>query len=260
MRGSFFARLTFTLTTYLLMLQAWTGYIRGIDQPNWSLSVETFFYLVFPLLGVFLWKMRGNYVWMSAAIVWITGQLVILFAPQGINMRYNPIPHAFTFALGILLAKWQCLQQERQRHPRKNSGVIAMVLLLSFSIFAATVYWEPSIPLLNLNAGLLSPVFCAILWACSGNQSFPARLLSAKWLVVLGEASFGLYLIHIPVSHLFELLHWQHSRALYPVYLATCIGLSVLSFYFFEAPSRKWILSRFHTRPKETLEAASSAQ
>ena len=87
----------------------------------------------------------------------------------------------------------------------------------------------------------------------------PARLLSAKWLVVLGEASFGLYLIHMPILHVLEKLHWEHSRGIYPVYWATCIGLSVLSFYFVETPLRKRILKRLQIRPKETMEAASDA-
>jgi peptidoglycan/LPS O-acetylase OafA/YrhL len=99
-----------------------------------------------------------------------------------------------------------------------------------------------------------------MIWAFSGSRSFAARLLSVTWLVVLGEASFGLYLIHMPVLHIFERLHWEQSRPLYPVYLAICIGLSVLSFYFVETPTRKWILARFQTRPKETMEAASDAQ
>jgi len=44
------------------------------------------------------------------------------------------------------------------------------------------------------------------------------------------------------------------------LYLGTCIGLSVVSFYYFETPARQWILRRLHTRTKETMEAASDAQ
>jgi len=33
----------------------------------------------------------------------------------------------------------------------------------------------------------------------------------------------------------------------------------VLSVYFFETPARKWLLSRFLTRPRETMELASDA-
>jgi hypothetical protein len=44
------------------------------------------------------------------------------------------------------------------------------------------------------------------------------------------------------------------------MYLGTCIGLSVLSLYYLEAPARRMILNRFHTRTKETLETSSVSQ
>ena len=78
--------------------------------------------------------------------------------------------------------------------------------------------------------------------------------------MILGEASFGLYLVHVPVLHLFKALHLAGSVWNYPLYLGTCIGLSVLSFYYLEAPARSFILKRLHTRTKETLEASSAAQ
>jgi peptidoglycan/LPS O-acetylase OafA/YrhL len=47
---------------------------------------------------------------------------------------------------------------------------------------------------------------------------------------------------------------------MFPVYLGISIGLSVLSFYYFETPLRRWILKRRHTHVKETMEMASDAQ
>ena len=135
-----------------------------------------------------------------------------------------------------------------------------MALLLTLAICAALVHWLASVPMNNLNDGLMAPAFGCLIWAFSANRSLPARILSAPWLVVLGEASYGLYLIHLPVYHVYERLHLVGVRSLYPVYLCTCIGLSVLSFYLIETPVRKWILTRLQTRPKETMEAASDAQ
>jgi peptidoglycan/LPS O-acetylase OafA/YrhL len=47
---------------------------------------------------------------------------------------------------------------------------------------------------------------------------------------------------------------------LYPAYLVLCVGLSVLSFYYFETPARLWLLRRFHSRALETVEEALSSQ
>jgi peptidoglycan/LPS O-acetylase OafA/YrhL len=45
----------------------------------------------------------------------------------------------------------------------------------------------------------------------------------------------------------------------YPVYLLLCLGLSLLSFYYFETPVREWMLKRFHARPLETVALTSIA-
>jgi len=257
------ARTGATFGAHVLMLQAWLPGIRGIDQPNWSLSVETVFYLIFPLIGLMLWRLRGWQLWVTAAALWISSQIAVtLVAPHVLltTAKFHPLLHVGTFALGILVARWQFLQREKNGSSPKNGASIAIALIVAVAAFAMIVEWGAALPVPNLNAGLLSPIFALVIWACSGSRSAIARLLSAKWLVVLGEASFGLYLIQMPVLHLFEALHWEHSRSLYPVYLAICIGLSVLSFYFLETPTRKWILRRLQARPRETMETASDAQ
>jgi peptidoglycan/LPS O-acetylase OafA/YrhL len=251
-----------TFAAHLLMLQAWLPGIRGIDQPNWSLSVETFFYLIFPFIGILLWRLKGLRFWLVAAALWLGSQLAVTMVAPHVAVttaKFHPLLHVGTFAMGILVARFQYLQRQKNGSSPKHGTTIAVVLILAIGVFAAVIQWQSWLPEANLNAGLLSPIFAMIVWACSGSRSLPARLLSVKWLVVLGEASFGLYLIHMPILHVLEKLHWEHSRGIYPVYWATCIGLSVLSFYFVETPLRKRILKRLQIRPKETMEAASDA-
>jgi len=254
---------TITFIANIFMLQAWILALRGIDNPNWSLSVETVFYLLFPFIGIWIWKLRGPGLWIAAVVFWLGGQgIVYALTPHVIEetIKFNPLLHISTFALGIVLARWQTLQREKHGTSPKHGASIAMALLLTLAICAALVHWLASVPMNNLNDGLMAPAFGCLIWAFSANRSLPARILSAPWLVVLGEASYGLYLIHLPVYHVYERLHLVGVRSLYPVYLCTCIGLSVLSFYLIETPVRKWILTRLQTRPKETMEAASDAQ
>ncbi len=248
------------------MLQAWILQLRGIDNPNWSLSVETIFYLSFPLLGVALWKLRGASLWLVAGLVYVGGQAVVLLVAPHLNAdpdlaKFLPLLHLSTFALGVLVARWQSLQPRRVS-PGAAPWLVTpwLVALLAAAGFAAVVYFAPAIPTANLYDGLLAPIFIGVIWAFSHPEWLPAKLLSAKWLVVLGEASFGLYLFHIPVLHLFEHLGWSRRTPFFPLYLASAIGLSVVSFYFFETPMRKWILKRGRGHVKETMEVASDAQ
>jgi peptidoglycan/LPS O-acetylase OafA/YrhL len=252
-----------TFLANLLMLHAWFPQLRGIDNPNWSLSVETLFYLTFPLIGVALWKLRGSRLWLWTALVYVGGQAVVaMFAHffESQTRELLPALHLSTFALGILLARWQFLSREKRA--AKTTSHVGPWLALAFAVvsFAAVVYWSPDGTTPFLCDGMLAPIFAAVIWAFSHSDWWPARLLSPQWLVVLGEASFGLYLFHIPVYHFFEWMGWIHITALFPVYLGSAIGLSLASFYWFETPARKWILRRRPTHVKETVEAASDAQ
>jgi peptidoglycan/LPS O-acetylase OafA/YrhL len=253
-----------TFGAHLFMLQAWLAWLQGIDPPNWSLSVETVFYVAFPFIGYYFWKMKGARLWIWAIALWIMGQVVAtVFGPYFTLKvaRFFPLFHIWTFPVGILLAKWQHMRREQYgSSPKTNVSVIGALVVATLA-YLAVVEWGGSIPLPNVNSGLLLPVFAVVIWACSANaSSLPARLLSAKWLVVLGEASYGLYLIHMPLHHLFLWMHWETSKVLWPVYLVSCVVLSLMSFYWIETPSRKWILKRFRSRTKETMELASDAQ
>jgi peptidoglycan/LPS O-acetylase OafA/YrhL len=162
--------------------------------------------------------------------------------------------------LGILLARWQRLQREKHGDKPQFAGSTWVALACAVATFIVVAHWYQVMPPGNLSDGLLVPIFAGVIWAFSRNESVLAKMLSVNWLVILGEASFGLYLIHIPVYQVYKHLNLEHIHALYPVYVATSIGLSVLSFYYFEAPARKWITRKFDTRPRETLEMASDAQ
>ncbi len=250
-----------TFLANTVMLQAWVMPLRGIDNPNWSLAVETIFYLSFPILGVLLWKLDGVKLWVVAIGLYVGGQVVVLVATPHMQAdlgKFLPLLHLTTFALGILLARWQTSLPAPAAG--RNLNIAWVSSAAAIAAFAAVVYWSPRIPIESLYDGLLAPIFMLLIWAFSHAEWLPARWLSAAWLVVLGEASFGLYLFHIPVLHLLERLHLDHGLAMLPVFLLLSIGISVLSFYFFETPLRKWILKKGKGHVKETMEMASDAQ
>jgi peptidoglycan/LPS O-acetylase OafA/YrhL len=244
-----------------LMLQAWLPNLRGIDDPNWSLSVETFLYLCFPIAGVAVWKLRGRWLWTAALGMYLAGLAVSLVTfrtlPGDMGPHFPPI-HIFIFTLGILLARWQSLRRSEAVQSARPS--LSIVSLLGLAGLGAVMYLSPRVPNENLLDALLIPFFLYAIWAFSHGDWLPARLLSVPWLVALGEASFGLYLFHMPVLHWLMWLGWVHSTWILPLYLALSIGISLLSFYWFETPARRWLLQRQRAQVKETMEMASDAQ
>src|SRR5579884_1958186 len=102
--------------THLLMLHAWFPATLGWNQPSWSLSVEAFFYALFPLLLPLFARLRGRGLALLAAGSWLAFALVtaILFMignQVGVAaferwrdvVRYNPLVSLPVFTTGMAL-------------------------------------------------------------------------------------------------------------------------------------------------------------
>jgi peptidoglycan/LPS O-acetylase OafA/YrhL len=271
-------------TSCLLMLQAWGPHFWGMDFPNWSLSVETLCYTLFPIVGFFLWRLRGVRVWIAMLFLYVGGQALVATAVMVALSKkidpevilYFPPLHVSTFFLGILVARLQVCSSERDRGVRPaawpaytavgiSAATYAVLILITSNAFVDSPFgrafiWD----------GFLAPIFCLLVWALSQENTGVSRLLSTKWLVILGDASYGLYLIHLPVLHL-ALPLLQHQLAgvtshqfriryiiSFLTYLGLCIVLSIASFYWIESPARKWIARKARSKPRKIAEFASA--
>jgi peptidoglycan/LPS O-acetylase OafA/YrhL len=234
----------------IFLLQAWIPSMAKIDFPNWSLSVEAFFYLLFPFLLVALAKPRVRFLATIGVLTYLAG---ICFVVSAIHahvaedvLRYNPLFHLHSFVIGAVVG---VIHTKVRLHSRLAPAFLAMAILC----FAFTVHYYSYIPMSLLHDGLLVPAFvCLILAFDSGNKGLD-RLLSAKWLVILGEASYGLYLLHIPLWEVFHHLRLDHSGAGYLLYLFSAITLSVLSFFYLETPLRRLL-----TKPSSLVPTATA--
>jgi peptidoglycan/LPS O-acetylase OafA/YrhL len=247
-----------------LMLQVWKGSrLLRINLPSWSLCVEAFFYVCFPLLGVLLWKLRGARLWMTALALYAGGQALVWGLRSHLNLEMVltlPPLHLSTFALGILLARWQTRQQQRKNSPQVRVWQVSTVLVLSAGGFFGSVLLVPLFGApAPYNNGLLVPIFAGVVWALSVIPTPLSRWLCGRWLVALGNASYALYLLHTPILSLFLHFRWV-TLAFYPVYLALCVGLSLLSFRYFETPARLWLLERFQARLERNTAGTPSMQ
>jgi hypothetical protein len=78
------------------------------------------------------------------------------------------------------------------------------------------------------------------------DQTVITRILSQRWLVKLGEASYSLYIFHIPVlwiisDILLKLRIVPSPLVLLVTYAPFMIGLSVIIFRQIEWPAQKWL-------------------
>ncbi|HWW96448.1 MAG TPA: acyltransferase [Edaphobacter sp.] len=242
-----------------VMVQGWyTSRLLRINVPTWSLCGEVFFYLCFPLLGVLLWKLHGLRLWMTALALYAGGQLLVWGSRPHLSLEMAlslPPLHLSTFALGILLARWQTLQNARKNKAAVRVWQANIILALSVGGVLLSV---PLIPFFSIpapyNNGLLAPLFAGFIWALTVTPTPLSRWLCGRWPVALGNSSYALYLIHTPILTLFRHLQWA-NEIFYPVYLALCVGLSLLSFHYFETPARLWLLERFHALAEKQIPA-----
>jgi peptidoglycan/LPS O-acetylase OafA/YrhL len=80
-------------------------------------------------------------------------------------------------------------------------------------------------------------------------------------MVLLGEASYSLYLLHVIVwTWFFTYARLPVNVATYLLYLLAAILLSIASFTLLEVPARRHILRAWHQRSQESEVIASIAQ
>jgi peptidoglycan/LPS O-acetylase OafA/YrhL len=218
-----------------------SGYFEssGPLLHTWSLSVEEQFYIFFPLMMALFFRYRRS--WLHA------GTLLLALLSLAVSVAcerqhpsanfYLPFTRAWELLIGSLLS-FRMLPVIRHRLAREVCAFTGLGLVL-FAVFKYT----SNIPFPGLSA--LPPCLGAALIIYSGEQgvSLVGQVLSFRPLVFLGGISYSLYLWHWPFLQ-FGQYGFLHANSLshrenVAVYLAVCIGVSVLSWRFVEQPFRQ---------------------
>ena len=255
----------------LVLLQAWVPPLAMVwNGVAWSLSDEAFFYLGFPWLLKGLARLGRERLIMLAFGCWAASLLVtstyISVAPDGAAMlsgggyafwrymvQFNPLLRAPEFILGA--ACGYCFL----KFPPDKKWASALVLG-GLALIAVPVLLPGTILYPMLHSGFLAPGFAAVVMGLALAPRW-AALLDGRALVLLGEASYSLYLLHLPLMvYLFYLVRGAvfqpQSWASSVLYLAIALGISTGVFWFVERPGRKLLRPRPQTAPGGLPEAA----
>ena len=251
----------------VFLYQAWIpDYALSFNIAAWSLSVEVFFYLLLPVL--LLWAMRRpvkEVIWFSIGF-WIFSQIVHSFLMTHLGhgtenfLAYFPLFHLNSFLLGLAGGIWYLTYSARLTISQTLNRIgfaaaLGMVLLL-LSLRA----YMPRFPHnFSLDVGLLAPLFLLIVLTLAMDTSLLSRWLSHPWLVLLGDASYALYILHVPIRMLFEdyLKLTGNGMAfgtMFAIYLPILIVLCILVFKYVERPTRDWLRTNPHMPTKMLLD------
>ncbi|CAM3292058.1 acyltransferase [Corallococcus sp. ZKHCc1 1396] len=242
----------------LALLQAWVPKLALYwNPPGWSVSVEAFFYAVFPSLGRRLEGFRGARMKVALAGVWALGLappvLYVLFRPDGPGpldaasegfwlavLKFNPLLRLPEFLLGVLLGLVFVRERKGADAATPRSGAVmavagAALLLVCFALGGRIPY-----PLMH-NA-LLAPASALLVYGLARGGGPLGAVLARPWLVHLGGASYALYLLQYPIS---EFVHWLGTRVdlsspwrFLAVLLALLVPASVVVHRWVETPWR----------------------
>ncbi|KMS56671.1 hypothetical protein V474_15740 [Novosphingobium barchaimii LL02] len=231
-----------TIGLNFLLLHAWspdTTVHYALNGPSWSLSDELFFYAAFPWLSRVPTRLLALCLVLGLMLVTALAVMAMMWEPvysprlEWLFYVAPPVRLA-DFVTGMLLYRtWQ------QGGGRRWAGTTAE-LCVTLAIPAAMVGFSLlALPMpLRWQLAYLPLMAAAVLVFAHGRGAISV-LLQGHWPVLLGEASFALYLTHRPLVTLAARL-WGGDPAFAPVLAAmlppVCITLSIVIFLLFERP------------------------
>jgi peptidoglycan/LPS O-acetylase OafA/YrhL len=240
----------------ILLVQSWSvRMVSFFNMPAWSVSSEAFFYLIFPFALTRLLAENARQALQHITWLWLAAMAAPVWClikfPEGawregggiaaFAVRRIPVLSLPEFLIGIPLAWWLL-------HNRPSPRTAAWMATLAIGCLLITLYFADSLPALAMHNGLLIPIYSFLLIGLS-QQNWISRILSWFPFVVLGEASYSLYLTHFLLRDWAErVLHLNGGLQAAAIKLAMVIPLSLALHYVIERPCRRWLLRQWNIR------------
>ncbi len=229
----------------ILLLHGWIKkYCLSLNFPSWSLTVEILFYVLFPFIfNHFYKKNKKRHLYFFILLFWLLTQLLFILIqktefiqPENkAYLLYFPLFHLNEFFAGNMLGLYMTSKTFSIKSSVLSLSVFLLLLLLLHT----------NIPKMYFHNGLLVPVFCLLIFLITADYWFLSNLFKNKYLIILGEISYGVYIYQLPVYKLSmfffrKVLKLQHSDMFFYITLLILILVSFLSYKYIERPAVKF--------------------
>ena len=232
------------------------------NVPGWCVSVEMWFYAFFPLLVVWLLgRSRRVLVGVLGAAWAATLAISIAYTvlrPDGfvadaasagfyINLyKFSPLTRWPEFVFGMALgALWLVVPAER-RGRRRATALVAGSAAATLGVLLA----GDRIPYTLLHDGTLLPLYAALVWGLMLGDGPLHRLLSVKPLTTLGDASYALYILQVPLVQWLALVSGRRygyggqDAPFVAVALVVVVAVAIVLRRVYEKPAQPWLRAR----------------
>jgi peptidoglycan/LPS O-acetylase OafA/YrhL len=247
-----------------LALQSWSPLLGSFwNTVAWTVPAEFTLYALFPFMLLALKSQSSRLATPARLIaamlvVWLIGITPHIcywhFNPDHLPgpatrftygywlraLKYTPLAYLCTFIAGVLLARLHAVLELNARH-RLVLGLVAIFGLTLFFAFGAD-----RVPYVLVHGALLLPLFAILVLAVTGPSPITS-LLSWRPLVLFGETTFVLYLLHF---NAFLLIHYYHlPEKLHVVSFdpwisyAAIVLLAFTVHFLYENPARRIVLA-----------------
>lgn len=256
-----------------VFLQAWIPqYALSINSPAWSLSVEAFFYLLCPALIILAGHREkiNTKAWILTSVaVWALTQAVLsaLQAPgfylpppsYSHNLiNYFPVSHLCSFLLGFTSG---ILFKNRNTQNIQPNYLIPIGLIVSALSISIAIEYRSSINMFfgarfAFTSSFLSILFVIFVYFCAVSDKSIGKFFSPPVIVILGEASYSMYILQKPIHAIFndiEIFHSLNEDLKFLAFFTVLTLISVACHLLVERPSTLFIKNFFRTHRHLTV-------
>jgi peptidoglycan/LPS O-acetylase OafA/YrhL len=239
---------------HLGFLHAFNSYtLTSIDPVYWTLASEFQFYLVLPLF-VLLLRQRTWPVSLAAmglvTLAWRAATYHGVGTPSWVSFTFPAF--LLHFAFGVLAAR---AYLTGFRLPVKASLAIptvvgALIVAPLVLLGAPLIQGTNSLTANMVLRPLIALGFAMVIFLTCSDASLFRRIFSSRPMVVLGDQSYSLYLIHVPILYAVTQVPFFVHHGLWAYMAAGVVASlagSTLFYGLVERPSlvvREWMVSR----------------
>ena len=273
--------------------------IGGGSPITWSISTEWFFYFAYPLVAWLILRARtprfaaalallwcalwiavtiGLYDWSNAIDAWAVGHYGPIAGMQEHLqtsfvrwlLYFSPYVRLGEFMLGTLVAQLYINLEQRSVSDRENliGTVVFFTAVVSVAVITYLNYGAMSctniVCKMNMNFAL-APTAALLVFCGARYKNIGSRVLALRPVLLLGGASYSIYLVHdVVLGAAVKLTGSAKHSVVYDsaklvLLLAVVLAISLALYTYYEAPARKWLRRwRPGTPASSAVQAAAS--